>query len=78
MDSSRKAQKSDLTWKDLKLKLGDLNRIALMKLIHDLYTADRDNQIFLHTRFGLGKDLLGPYKSTISYWINPDILRTYP
>jgi hypothetical protein len=37
-----------------------------------LYAADKDNQVFLHTRFGLGDDVLKPYKATISRWVCPD------
>ena len=33
-----------------------------MGLVQDLYAAHKDNQTFLHTLFGLGKDVLKPYK----------------
>jgi hypothetical protein len=46
-----------------------------MGLIQDLYTADKDNQTFLHTRFGLGEDVLMPYKKTLDRWLWPDVLR---
>jgi len=29
----------------------------------------------LHARFGLGSDQLGPYKATVSRWINPDLMK---
>ena len=29
----------------------------------------------MHARFGLGPDQLGPYKATISRWINPDPMK---
>ncbi|MGD0830047.1 MAG: hypothetical protein ABR907_03830 [Terracidiphilus sp.] len=46
-----------------------------MGLIQDLYAADKDNQTFLHTRFGLGEDVLKPYKDTLDRWLWPDVLR---
>jgi hypothetical protein len=44
-------------------------------LIQDLYAAHKDNQAFLHTRFGLGEDVLRPYKETLDRWLWPDVLR---
>jgi hypothetical protein len=44
-------------------------------LIHDLYAAHKDNQTFLHARFGLGVDVLKPYKETLNRWLWPDVLR---
>ena len=32
-----------------------------MSLIQDLNAAHKDNRTFLHTRFGLGEDVLKPY-----------------
>jgi hypothetical protein len=46
-----------------------------MGLIQDLYTAHKDNQTFLHTRFGLGEDVLKPYKETLDRWLWPDVFR---
>jgi hypothetical protein len=46
-----------------------------MGLIQDLYAAHKDNQTFLHTRFGLGQDVLKPYKETLDRWLWPDGLR---
>jgi len=44
-------------------------------LIQDLYAAHKDNKTFLHTRFGLGEDVLKPYKETLDRWLWPDVLR---
>jgi len=44
-------------------------------LIQDLYAAHKDNQTFLHARFGLGADVLRPYKETLDRWLWPDVLR---
>jgi len=46
-----------------------------MGLIQDLYAANKDNQIFLHTRYGLGLDVLKPYKEPLDRWIWPNVLR---
>jgi len=35
----------------------------------------QDNQGFLHARFGLGENVLEPYKKTIDRWLWPDVFR---
>jgi hypothetical protein len=47
-----------------------------LALIQDLYAAHKDNQKFLHARFGLGEDVLKPYKQTLDRWLWPDVLRS--
>jgi hypothetical protein len=49
--------------------------MGLIGLIQDLYDAHKDNQTFLQTRFGLGEDVLKPYKQTLDRWLWPDVLR---
>jgi hypothetical protein len=44
-------------------------------LIRDLYSTNRDNRTFLHARFGLGQDVLAPYREALSRWLWPDVLR---
>ena len=51
------------------------DRADLQGLIQDLYVTSKDNRAFLHARLGLGSDPLGPYKATISRWINPDLMK---
>ena len=51
------------------------DRAALLDLIHHLYAGHKDNQAFLHARFGLGQDVLEPYKKTIDRWLWPDVFR---
>lgn len=63
------------TWTDLKAKLADFDRAGLISLVHDLYTASKDNQAFLHARFALGDDVLKPYKATIDRWLWPDVFK---
>jgi hypothetical protein len=48
---------------------------GLLGLIQSLYSAHKDNQMFLHSRFGLGGDVLEPYKKIIDRWLWPDVLR---
>ena len=47
----------------------------MLGLIHDLYAAHKENQTFLHARFGLGQDILAPYKEVLERWLWPDVLR---
>jgi hypothetical protein len=68
-------RRSQPAWTEVKAKLAGVDRMGLISLIHDLYAADKDNQTFLHTRFGLGKDSLEPYMKTIDRWLSPDVYR---
>jgi hypothetical protein len=63
------------TWADVKAFLLTFDRAGLQGLVQDLYAASKDDQAFLHARFGLGPGRLGPYKATISRWINPDLIK---
>jgi hypothetical protein len=67
--------RSKPTWTDVKAKLAGFDRIGLMGLVQDLYAAQKDNRTFLHSRFGLGEDVLKPYKETLDRWLSPDVLR---
>ena len=71
----RRHERSQLTWTDVKAKLASFDRLGLLGLIQDLYAAHKDTQTFLHTRFGLGEDILAPYKETLDRWLWPDVLR---
>lgn len=70
---SKPRSKSRPTWTDVKAELAAFDRAGLVRLIQDLYVAHRDNQTFLHTRFGLAQDALQPYKAAIELWIYPDV-----
>jgi hypothetical protein len=63
------------TWTDVKAQLAAFDRTALLDLLHHLYAAHEDNRAFLHARFGLGEDVLEPYKKTIDRWLWPDPFR---
>lgn len=65
--------KSSPSWSDVKAKLADFDRAGLIGLVQDLYASSKDNQSFLHARFGLGGDVLKPYKGTIDRWLWPDV-----
>jgi hypothetical protein len=71
----RRQEGSKPTWTDVKARLGSFDRLGLLGLIQDLYAAHKDNQTFLHARFGLGEDILKPYKETLDRWLWPDVLR---
>jgi len=72
---AKRKPKSQPTWTDVKAKLAEFDRAALLGLIQSLYAAHKDNQMFLHSRFGLGEDVLEPYKKTIDRWLWPDVMR---
>lgn len=67
--------KTSPTWTDVKAKLEGFDQGALLELIHNLYAAHKNNQLFLHARFGLTNDVLEPYKQTIDRWLWPDVFR---
>jgi hypothetical protein len=71
----KRQSKSQPTWTDVKAKLVAFDRTALLDLLHHLYAAHQDNRAFLHARFGLGQDVLEPYKKTIDRWLWPDVFR---
>ncbi len=72
---TKRQSKSQPKWTDVKAKLASLDRPGLLGLVQDLYVAHPDNRTFLHTRFGLGQDVLEPYKQTLDRWLWPDAFR---
>jgi hypothetical protein len=75
LSMAKRKPQSQPTWTDVKAKLASLDRLALTALLQDLYAANKENQTFVHTRFGLGEDVLKPYKETLDRWLWPDVLR---
>ena len=71
----RRQSKPQPTWTDVKAKLASFDRRKLLGLVQDLYAAHKDNQIFLHARFGLAENVLEPYRQTIDRWLWPDVFR---
>ena len=72
---ARRQPASKPSWTDVKAELASFDRLGLLGLIQDLYAAQKDNQTFLHARFGLGVDVLKPYKETLDRWLWPDAFR---
>jgi hypothetical protein len=72
---ARPKPQSQPTWTDVKAKLAGFDRLGLLGLIQDLYAANKDNRAFIHARFGLGQDVLAPYKEALDRWLWPDVLR---
>jgi|SRR4051794_2036821 hypothetical protein len=70
-----KPKRTSPTWTDVKAKLADFDRAGLLGVLQYLYAASKDNQAFLHARFGLGVNTLEPYKAIISRWLWPDVLK---
>jgi len=68
-------KKTTPSWSDVKIKLADFDRAGLISVVQDLYAASKDNQTFLHARFGLGGDVLKPYKAIIDRWLWPDVFK---
>ena len=71
----RQSKSQQPSWTDVKAKLASFDRKGLLGLIQDLYAANKENQTFLHARFGVGEDALQPYKQTIERWVSPDVLK---
>ena len=71
----KRQEGSQPTWTNVKAKLASFDRLGMLGLIQDLYAAHKDNQTFLHARFGLGEDILKPYRETLDRWLWPDVLR---
>lgn len=69
--------KSSPSWNDVKTKLKDFDCAGLLGLVQGLYAANKDNQNFLHARFGLGDDVLKPFKATIVRWLRPDLFKRH-
>ena len=71
----KRKSKSQPTWTDVKAKLVDFDRTELLALIQGLYASHKNNQTFLHARFGLTEDVLELHKKTIDRWLWPDLFR---
>jgi hypothetical protein len=63
------------SWSDVKTKLLDFDRAGLLRLMQNLYAANKDNQALFHARLSLGDDVLKPYKATIDRWLWPDMFK---
>jgi hypothetical protein len=70
---ARRHARSQPTWTNVKAKLASLDQMELIRLIQDLYSAHKDNQAFLHARFGLSEDVLIPYKKLLDRWLSKSL-----
>ncbi len=64
-----------LTWKDVKAILADKDKSELLKLISDLYSLDKGNKIFIHTRYLNGEGIPEYYRTIISEALYPDVYK---
>ncbi len=65
------------SWANIKGQLSGFDRAGLLGLVQHLYAANKDNQAFLHARFGLGDDVLKPYKNVIDRWLWQDVFKNH-
>jgi hypothetical protein len=68
-------RKTGPTWGDVKVRLGDIDRDGLVRLVADLYAASSDNRLFLHTRYDLGDDPIKAYRDVVMRWVYPDVFK---
>jgi len=66
------------TWSDVKVAVDNLDQKQLVKLVADLYRFSKENQAFLHARFAVGDNPLGPYKKKINECMYPDFYSNRP
>jgi len=69
---------SSQTWSNVKAAMAGMDEKQLIRLVSDLYRLSRENQAFLHARFAVGDDTLGPYKKTIRVCMYPDVYSNKP
>ena len=63
----------NLSWNNVKEKLSTADNTGLVALVKDMYALSESNKVFLHSRLGLGQDILYPYKAAISRWLSPNM-----
>jgi hypothetical protein len=65
-------------WSDVKARVSDQSQKQLLQLVADLYRLSKENREFLHARFSVGDDSLGPYKERIRDCMYPDVYSNKP
>jgi len=77
MTNKKAAKKttSNPSWSDVKSRINNFDRAGLIGLIQSLYTASKENQIFVHARLDLTDNVLEPYKKALQRWLWPDVLK---
>jgi hypothetical protein len=66
------------SWSDVKQSIASLGTSELIQLIASLYGLSKGNRDFLHARFSIGDDPIGPYKEVIEDCMFPDVLKNKP
>ena len=66
------------SWADVKESIASLDRSDLIQLIAGLYRLSKGNRDFLHARFSIGDDPIGPYKKVIQDCMFPDVFKNKP
>lgn len=69
------AEKKKQIWRDAKSILAQKEKSELLKLIADLYSLNRENKTFIHTRYSTGEKTSEPYRSIISEALYPDVYK---
>jgi hypothetical protein len=66
------------SWANVKESLASLDMSELIQLIAGLYRLSKSNRDFLHARFSIGDDPIGPYKKVIEDCMFPDVFKNKP
>jgi hypothetical protein len=66
------------SWSDVKESITSLDTSELIQLIASLYRLSKGNRDFLHARFSVGDDPIGPYKKVIEDCMFPDVFKNKP
>jgi hypothetical protein len=66
------------SWSDVKKSTASLGKSELIQLIASLYRLSKGNRDFLHVRFSIGNDPIGPYKKIIEDCMYPDVFKNKP
>ncbi len=69
----KKKSKKQKQLDEINLLLNGFDKKQLIHLLNDLYNLSTDNQIFFHTRFLIGDELLATYKQILKKALNPDL-----
>jgi hypothetical protein len=66
------------SWAGVKESIASLGTSELIQLIASLYRLSKGNRDFLHARFSIGDDPIGPYKKVIEDCMYPDVFKNKP
>jgi hypothetical protein len=66
------------SWVDVKESIASLDTSELIQLIASLHRLSKGNRDFLHARFSIGDDPIGPYRKVIENCMYPDVFKNKP